>query len=75
MSLSHLLRRAGGPKGGTRDYPNSLGTIVGLGGSGIGAMPKLTWEETMASIKEVSVTTTDGKDSAISVEYEDGATH
>jgi hypothetical protein len=29
----------------------------------------------MASIKEVSVTTTDGKDSAISVEYEDGATH
>jgi hypothetical protein len=29
----------------------------------------------LASIKEVSVTTTDGKDSAISVEYEDGATH
>lgn len=29
----------------------------------------------MARIREVRVTTRDGKDSAISVEYEDGTTH
>jgi hypothetical protein len=43
-------------------------------GSGMGRNAQVygAGEETMAGIREVRTTITDGKDSAISVEYEDG---